>query len=588
MTRREVSRGDALVREHDASDAIYIVLHGAFEVSRSDVDGAIAWLRAGDVVGEIGFFAGTARTATVRASRDATVLELRRAAYEQVVQEVPSLSASLLSVLARRIDDTSKRLASSAQRPADRTIAIVPGGRNPIAPAFFSRLRHALLAAGARVLDRPKLEQRFGATSRGTGEITAWLHSLEWDGKLLVYFADPTLTDWTKKCIRHADSVTLVTEGDAPDGEPTDVEAFVSEFHGAATRRLVRTHPERVGVVSGTGAWLDRLDVAMHHHVALNDDEDFHALARFYTQRARGFVAAGGGAFGPAHVGIYKAYRERNLSFDAFIGASVGSAMLAGFAMRHDSDHLDNGTHDIFVKSRAFKRPTWPRYSLLDHKHFDRALQAAYGETTLIEDCWHPFCAVATNLSTQQVELIRRGLVWKAVRASAAIPAVLPPVFTDEGHMLVDGGVMDNAPLVPMHAMKGGPNLVVHFGRTDVQLFDVDYDAIPSRWQLLNAIFNPFSRRRLPRMPTAVNVLMRSLFVHQRYDLPALPTDLVLRPPPFPGSSFMDFDEHARVYEAAYRWGRARFDELDQAGDFAFKALSEELPAVIHEEAAVA
>src|SRR5690606_21886392 len=119
--------------------------------------------------------------------------------------------------------------------------------------------------------------------------------------------------------------------------------------------------------------------------------------------------------------GIFKAFVERGVVFDFYVGTSVGSAMLAGFAMRHDAEHLDNGTHEIFVKSRSFKRPTWPRYALLDHKAFDAALQEAYGATTLIEDCWHPFCAVATNLSTQQVELIRRGLVWKAVRASAAI-----------------------------------------------------------------------------------------------------------------------------------------------------------------------
>ena len=95
--------------------------------------------------------------------------------------------------------------------------------------------------------------------------------------------------------------------------------------------------------------------------------------------RAIGFVAAGGGSFGSAHVGIYKAFRERGVMFDIFVGTSVGSAMAAGFAKNFEADHLERGTHEIFVKSRSFRRPTWPRYALLDHKAFDRALADQYG-----------------------------------------------------------------------------------------------------------------------------------------------------------------------------------------------------------------
>lgn len=572
MGHRNVTRGEVLVAEGDASEALFIVQHGAFEVVRGGIEGPIAWLRAGDVVGEIGFFAGDRRTATVRATRDATVLELDRAAWQQVASEVPSLATSLLAVLARRLDDTSARLAPSRLRAAERTVAFVQGGRESVVPAFFERLRPVLSKAGVRVIDEAAIRSRFGDRSPDDHEVTQWLNALEWDAQLVVYLADATLTDWTRKCIRQADTVVMVTRGDAPD-DLCPTEAFVAEVHPPSARRLVRVHDERVGIVSGTDRWLRRQDVFMHHHVALTDDLDLQSLVRFLTGRAVGFVAAGGGAYGPAHVGIYKAFVERGVPFDAFIGTSVGSAMMAGFAMRHDADYLDGGTHDIFVTSRSFKRPTWPRYALLDHKAFDDALARAYGADTLIEDCWHPYTAVATNLSTQQVELIRRGLVWKAVRASAAIPAVLPPVYTEDGEMLVDGGVMDNAPLEPMQALKTGPNVVVHFGQTGKQRFDVDYDALPGRWQLLNALFNPFSRRKPPRAPTATSVLMRSLFAHQRYDLPAGPHDLVLRPPDFPGSSFLDFDQHASVFHDSYKWGVATIEELSKAGNPALSAI---------------
>ena len=52
----------------------------------------------------------------------------------------------------------------------------------------------------------------------------------------------------------------------------------------------------------------------MHHHAALEDQIDIDSVIRFLCGRAIGFVAAGGGSFGTAHVGIYKAFRERGVT----------------------------------------------------------------------------------------------------------------------------------------------------------------------------------------------------------------------------------------------------------------------------------
>jgi predicted acylesterase/phospholipase RssA len=57
---------------------------------------------------------------------------------------------------------------------------------------------------------------------------------------------------------------------------------------------------------------------------------------------------------------------------------------------------------------------------------------------------------------------IRTGPLWEAVRASSAIPGILPPFFTSEGRMLVDGGCIDNMPFRSMHRLKTGPNVVVN------------------------------------------------------------------------------------------------------------------------------
>jgi NTE family protein len=145
-------------------------------------------------------------------------------------------------------------------------------------------------------------------------------------------------------------------------------------------------------------------------------------------------------------------------------------------------------------------------------------------------------------------------------------------MFTADGHMLVDGALVDNIPLKTMHSLKSGPNVVVHFGLPKFQPFKIDYDTIPGRWPLLRRML--FSRRKLPAVPGPLSILRRSLFANARFDHSIVgPYDLIVAPPPFPGSSFMDFDRHNEVFQASYRWALEYIDAQIAKGDPAMMAL---------------
>jgi NTE family protein len=574
MRELVILRGEALVAEGDESDAFFVVVRGAFRVQKFRHDAPIVDLGPGDLIGEIGFFGNIPRTATVTAIRDSSVLSLSRAAYREIITEAPGILGALLEALALRVADTTARVIPNRQLAGIRTIAVLEGGRQPAPRRFYELLARALGNAVVEAVTSERLSSLFPGRDPDDSDITRWLHGLEQASDLVLYIGDRELTRWTQKCIRQSDQVMFVCRGKAPAGQLTAVEAAASTYHGIHERRLVLVHDERSGEVRGTAAWLGRMPAFLHHHVSLQDDLDVRSLARFMLGRAIGFVAGGGGGFGPAHVGIYKAFRERGVDFDIFVGTSVGAAMAAGFAKNHEAEELDQGTDDIFVKSRSFKRPTWPRYSLLDHKALDRSLADAFGPDCNIEDCWKPFAAVATNLSTQTREVIRSGSLWQAVRASAAIPGILPPFYTSDGAMLVDGCLVDNIPLAPMHDLKRGPNLVVHFGAQKEERFAVDYDALPGRFALISSLLLPFTRKRLPRAPSAVGVLWRSLLVHQRVDsMPVGPADFVLRPPALPGASVMDFDNHKQVFEAAHVWAKAEIERAEEGRSNALLAI---------------
>ena len=190
--------------------------------------------------------------------------------------------------------------------------------------------------------------------------------------------------------------------------------------------------------------------------------------------------------------------------------------------------------------------------------------------------------ATEVDRAGQSLYLLRHGPLWKAVRASCSIPAVLPPMFTDDGRMLVDGGVVDNIPLAPMKTLKSGPNLVVHFGTPPARLYTIKYarlytikyESIPGRWRLLRALLNPLAVKTLPNVPGPISIVRRCLCIHQNPDLlPIEPLDLILAPPPFPGSSFLDFDRHSEVLEAGYKWCMAQLDKLAAEQDPALETI---------------
>jgi NTE family protein len=560
----ELRRGEILVRQGEPSDALYFVLSGRFTVHLEGVAEPIAEIAQGQPVGEIGFFAGLPRTATVTALRDSSVLTITRGQFQKVSESSPGIRDAVIASLARRLYE---RNYPAVEAPSlVRTVAVVPAGGSGPSRRFVDLLRE-VFGSGTRTVFLTEMEiaARFVGAPLDDPATSSWLNSLEADSDFIFYIADQTLTDWTKKCVRQADAILLVAEAGA-FAEPNPSELFALSVHPPSARRLVLLHEARTQVASGTSSWLRGRDIFMHHHVALQDATDVRRLFRFLSGRAVGFVAGGGGALGSAHLGIYKAFCEAGADFDILGGTSAGAAMTAALAYGMDPERVDDGTHNIFVRSRAFRRPTLPRYGLIDHKVFDRALRAEYGDVA-IEDLWKPFFAVSSNLSDHKPRIHRRGLVWRAVRASGSIPGVLPPFFTNEGEMLVDGALMDNVPLAPMKALKMGPNVVVTLQVEEPTTYTVDYDAIPGPRELVAALINPFSRRRLPQAPSILQVIMLSMLANQRPDLQLSDTDILIKPELPKDLRFTSWDRHNEVFLHAYRgvvsWIQTRLAEED-------------------------
>jgi NTE family protein len=176
MVRQDLVRGQMLVAQGGPSDSLFLVLHGALAVRKTGYLEPIAELRAGELVGEIGFFANVPRTADVIAIRDTSVLALTRPAYQRLVEEAPAIVEALLAALARRFAKETARIAPFPTSPKARTVALIDGGLAPLPDAFDRRMREGLAAIHAEIVDAARLDTMFPGRALDAHEVTEWLN----------------------------------------------------------------------------------------------------------------------------------------------------------------------------------------------------------------------------------------------------------------------------------------------------------------------------------------------------------------------------------------------------------------------------
>jgi CRP-like cAMP-binding protein len=100
-----LAEGQVIIAEGQVEEAFYIVLAGVLQVLTRAPDGETLLGRfpAGSLFGEVGFFDGAPRTATVRAEVSGCVLRVTRDGFEQLRVSDPALATELALELGRTV-----------------------------------------------------------------------------------------------------------------------------------------------------------------------------------------------------------------------------------------------------------------------------------------------------------------------------------------------------------------------------------------------------------------------------------------------------------------------------------------------------
>lgn len=101
----EYADGEAICRQGETADRMFIVQSGRVIVEMADVTGSVfvTELKAGDIFGEMALLERQPRSATVRAHGPVRVLTLDKRTFLRQVHEDPSLAYRILETMSRRI-----------------------------------------------------------------------------------------------------------------------------------------------------------------------------------------------------------------------------------------------------------------------------------------------------------------------------------------------------------------------------------------------------------------------------------------------------------------------------------------------------
>jgi CRP-like cAMP-binding protein len=127
--RTRFSRGDALVREGESGEMLYVLLAGYVKVMVSSINGTnliLAVRTRGDLIGEFAVIDGKPRTASASALDSVIAIGIARMQFLAFCTQNPAANRKIMQSLTEKLRNaTAKRTAASSLAPETRVARIL-------------------------------------------------------------------------------------------------------------------------------------------------------------------------------------------------------------------------------------------------------------------------------------------------------------------------------------------------------------------------------------------------------------------------------------------------------------------------------
>ncbi|XP_061656471.1 patatin-like phospholipase domain-containing protein 7a isoform X2 [Syngnathoides biaculeatus] len=611
-----VEAGRAVYRQGEKSDSTFIVLSGRLRSVIMKEDGKkelIGEYGRGDLIGVVEALTHQNRATTVHAVRDSELAKLPEGALSSIKRKFPQVVTRLIHLLGQKILQqvnlplTGRSLVlhtpgskwdAGNQASNLSTVTVLPVSEEVPLTTFTLELQHALLAIGPTLLlTSDIIKQRLGAAALDSVHeyrLSSWLGQQEDIHRIVLYQTDYTLTPWTQRCIRQADCIIIVGLGEQ-DPAVGELERMLEGSAVRAQKQLVLLHKEDGPPPKGTVDWLNmRSWISRHLHLSCprrvfskrslpkllelyqrvfekpaDRHSDFSRLARVLTGNAIALVLGGGGARGCSQVGIIRALCEAGIPIDLIGGTSIGSLLGALYAEDRSHSRMRMRAREWAMEmTSVFKKVldlTYPVTSMFSGAAFNSGISNVF-KSKQIEDLWIPYFNITADITASAMRVHTDGSLWRYVRASMSLSGYLPPLCDPkDGHLLMDGGYINNLPADVARSMGAKVVIAIDVGSRDETNL-TNYGDSLSGWWLLWKRLNPLAEKvKVLNMAEIQTRLAYVCCVRHLESVKSSDYCEYIRPP-IDRYRTLEFGKFDEIAEVGYQHGKTVFDVWSRSG----------------------
>uniref|UniRef100_A0A7N8WY17 lysophospholipase n=1 Tax=Mastacembelus armatus TaxID=205130 RepID=A0A7N8WY17_9TELE len=614
-----VEAGRAVYRQGDKSDSTFIVLSGRLRsvIARDDGKKELAGeYGRGDLIGVVETLTHMNRATTVHAVRDSELAKLPEGALNSIKRRYPQVVTRLIHLLGQKIlgniQQVNGPLAAhglglhtstskwDAGNPASNlsTVTILPVSEEVPLTSFTLELQHALIGIGPTLLlTSDIIKQRLGSAALDSVHeyrLSSWLGQQEDIHRIVLYQSDSGLTPWTQRCIRQADCIIIVGLGEQ---EPTvgELERMLEGSAVRAQKQLVLLHREDGPPPKGTAEWLNmRSWISSHHHLSCprrvfsrrslpklrelyqrvfekcsDRHSDFSRLARILTGNSIALVLGGGGARGCSQVGILRALNEAGIPIDIVGGTSIGSLMGALYAEEKNISRMRVRAREWAMDMTSYFKKlldlTYPVTSMFSGAAFNSSISSVF-RGKQIEDLWLPYFNITTDITASSMRVHTDGSLWRYVRASMCLSGYLPPLCDPkDGHLLMDGGYINNLPADVARSMGAKVVIAIDVGSQDETNL-TNYGDTLNGWWLLWTRFNPLAEKVKVLNMAEIQTRLAYVCCVRQLELVKNSEYCEYIRPPIDRYGTLEFGKFDEIADVGYQHGKTLFDVWHRSG----------------------
>uniref|UniRef100_A0A4W3GTV1 lysophospholipase n=1 Tax=Callorhinchus milii TaxID=7868 RepID=A0A4W3GTV1_CALMI len=615
-----VEAGRALYRQGDKSDCTFIVLNGRLRsvIMKDDKKKELAGeYGRGDLIGVVEALTHQPSATTVHAVRDSELAKLPEGALNSIKRRYPQVVTRLIHLLGQKILGSLQQVNGpltgrglgihtvgnkwdSVVNPASNlsTVAILPVTEDVPITAFTLELRHALSAIGpVLLLNSDVIKDRLGSAALDSiheYRLSSWLGQQEDIHRIVLYQSDSTMTPWTQRCIRQADCILIVGLGEQ---EPTvgELERMLEITAVRALKQLILLHKEDGPPPARTVEWLNmrswcsghlhlccprrvfsrkRLPKLLEMYQRVSEKppdrhSDFSRLARVLTGNSIALVLGGGGARGCSQVGIIRALHEAGIPIDLVGGTSIGSFVGALYAEERNFNRTKTRASQWAKEMMSFFKKvldlTYPITSMFSGSSFNSSISNTFKDKQIEQLHCTLYCRTRAVVLLC-VFIFIAGSLWRYCRASMSLSSYLPPLCDPkDGHLLMDGGYINNLPADVARSMGAKIVIAIDVGSQD-ETDLTNYGDSLSGWWLLWKRLNPWAEKvKVLNMAEIQTRLAYVCCVRQLEVVKNSDYCEYIRPP-IDRYRTLEFGKFNEIAEVGYQHGKTLFELWNRSG----------------------